>query len=153
VTGVPAPATVERLTHASETSVADLTALLPQLKPSWDAITVEDLADVLASPTRVYVARVEGTIVGVALIVPHRHFAGLRLHVEDVVVDAQHRRLGIATQLLELAMADAPAETRSFDLRSHPTRAGAHALYRSLGFEASDSTVFRRTAPKQAGKR
>jgi GNAT superfamily N-acetyltransferase len=137
---------VGRLTEASEAAVVDINALLPQLKPSWGAITVENLTDLLSSPTRVYVARVDGTIVGLTLMVPHRHFPGLRYHVEDVVVSAEHRRSGIARRLLEAAMADAPAETISFDLRSHYVRKAAHQLYLSLGFDASDTTVFRRPA-------
>lgn len=127
--------------------MVDINALLPQLKPSWGAITARDLSELLSSPTRVYVARVDGTIVGLTLMVPHRHFAGLRYHVEDVVVSAGHRRCGIARRLLEAAMADAPPETISFDLRSHHARQPAHRLYLSLGFEASDTTVFRFANP------
>jgi ribosomal protein S18 acetylase RimI-like enzyme len=144
VTDAATTVVVERLTEASEASVADINALLPQLKSSWDAITVGSLDDVLSSATRVYVARVAGAIVGLTLMVPHRHFAGLRFHVEDVVVSAEHRRSGIARRLLEVAMADVPAETISFDLRSHHSREAARGLYESLGFEASDTTVFRR---------
>lgn len=151
VTDASATVTVERLTAASEASVAEINALLPQLKESWPPITLEDLTDLLSSPTRVYAARVDGTIVGLTLMVPHRHLRGLRYHVEDVVVSAEHRGGGIARRLLEVAMADAPAETISFDLRSHPTRRVAHRLYLSLGFEASDTTVFRRVNPAPSG--
>jgi GNAT superfamily N-acetyltransferase len=137
---------VERLAEASATATAEINALLPQLKPSWGAIGRTDLAEVLSSPTRVYVARVDGVIVGLTLLVPHRHFGGLRFHVEDVVVGAEHRRRGIARRLLATAMADAPPETASFDVRYHRRRAGAHQLYSDLGFVASDTTVFRRVA-------
>jgi GNAT superfamily N-acetyltransferase len=138
---------VERLTSASDAAATDINALLPQFKPSWPPITRATLAEVVSSPTRVYVARVDGTIVGLTLLVPHRHFGGLRHHVEDVVVDAAHRRRGIARRLLEAAMADAPAQTVSFDLRSHRSREAAHHLYLGLGFEPSDTTVFRRRQP------
>jgi ribosomal protein S18 acetylase RimI-like enzyme len=142
-----APVVVERLTEASEAAAADINGLLPQLKPSWDPVTRATLADVLSSPTRVYVARVGGTIVGLTLLVPHRHFGGLRHHLEDVVVDAAHRRRGIARRLLDAAMADAPPQTVSFDLRSHRSREAAHRLYVGLGFVPSDTTVFRRRTP------
>jgi GNAT superfamily N-acetyltransferase len=135
--------TFEQLTQPSQAAVVDINALLSQLKPSWPAIDLDDLAEVLSSPTRVHVARVDGTIVGLTLMVPHRHFAGLRFHVEDVVVAAAHRGRGLGRRLLEAAIADAPPETVSFDLRSHPERRAAHRLYLSLGFEASDTTVFR----------
>jgi len=68
----------------------------------------------------------------------------LRCHVEDVVVDSGFRRQGIARELLRTAIADAPAEVISFDLRSHRSREAAHNLYSSMGFTASDTTVFRR---------
>ncbi|HTH05568.1 MAG TPA: GNAT family N-acetyltransferase, partial [Ilumatobacteraceae bacterium] len=92
----------------------------------------------------VYVARCGGTIVGMAVFVPHRHLPGLRFHVEDVVVDERHRRQGVARALLTAGMRDAPDGVLSFDLRSHRSRDAAHALYLDLGFVPSDTTVFRR---------
>jgi hypothetical protein len=44
-------------------------------------------------------------------------------------------------------MAEAPSDVLSFDLRSHRIRRPAHDLYLSLGFEVSDTTVFRKVAP------
>jgi ribosomal protein S18 acetylase RimI-like enzyme len=147
---VEPPATSEiavaRLTECTPDVVEQLNALTPQLKPSWDPITAAQASAVLESPTRVYVARVEDVIVGVVLLVPHRHLPGLRFHVEDVVVDARFRRRGIARKLLTVAMAEAPPDVLSFDLRSHRIRQPAHDLYVSLGFEVSDTTVFRKVA-------
>jgi len=137
--------TTERLGTASQEAVDDINRLLPQLKPAWPPINVADLEEVLVA-SRAYVAVREGTIVGLALLVPHRHLGGLRLHVEDVVVDEQERRRGVARRLLVAAMADAPPETVSFDLRSHADRPGAHALYTGLGFVPRATTVFRRFA-------
>jgi ribosomal protein S18 acetylase RimI-like enzyme len=142
---------VARLTECTPAVVERLNVLTPQLKPSWDPITSADVISVLESPTRVYVARVEDVIVGVVLLVPHRHLPGLRYHVEDVVVDAQFRRRGIARLLLTTAMGDVPSEVKSFDLRSHRARRPAHDLYVSLGFETSDTTVFRKAARPHSG--
>jgi ribosomal protein S18 acetylase RimI-like enzyme len=135
---------ISRLTEPSPNAVEGLNRLVPQLKPSWNPITSASLAALLSSATRVYVARVDDRIVGVTLLVPHRHLPGLRCHVEDVIVDSSYRRQGIARQLLTTAMAAAPAEVISFDLRSHRSREAAHNLYSALGFEASDTTVFRK---------
>jgi ribosomal protein S18 acetylase RimI-like enzyme len=135
---------VSRLTETSPEVVEQLNRLTPQLKPDWDPITIASLASLLESPTRIYVARVDHVIVGVTLLVPHHHLPGLRCHIEDVVVDQGFRQRGIARALLATAMAEAPNEVISFDLRSHRTRRAAHDLYQSLGFEASDTTVFRR---------
>jgi ribosomal protein S18 acetylase RimI-like enzyme len=83
--------------------------------------------------------------------VPHRHLPGLRYHIEDVIVDAQFRRRGIARKLLIAAMAEVPSDVLSFDLRSHRIRRPAHDLYMSLGFEVSDTTVFRKVARRRPG--
>jgi ribosomal protein S18 acetylase RimI-like enzyme len=135
---------VARLTTATPEAVDRINALIPQLKPAWDPVTVAGLAQMIESPTRVYVARCDQSIVGMALLVPHRHLPGLRYHIEDVVVDTAYRRQGIARTLLTAAMADVADGVLSFDLRSHDTRRAAHALYVGLGFEPSETTVFRR---------
>ena len=135
---------VARLTESSTEAVEQINVLIPQLKPAWDPVSVASLQGLIESPTRVYVACSERVVVGIALLVPHRHLPGLRFHVVDVVVDKPFRRLGIASKLLSAAMADAPEEVQSFDLRSHAVRPGAHELYLGLGFTPSDTTVFRR---------
>lgn len=143
--GIANRVVVARITTNSPQVVEQINVLTPQLKPSWEPITTDGLAAVLASPTQVYVARVDDAIVGMALLVPHQHLPGLRFHIEDVVVDERYRRCGIARKLLTTAMAEAPEDVISFDLRSHRLREAAHELYLSLGFEPSGTTVFRKT--------
>jgi GNAT superfamily N-acetyltransferase len=135
--------TIERLSAVSAEAVDDLNGLIPQLKPDWKPLTRAALAALLASESRVYVARHDGRIVGLAVMVPHRHLPGLRYHVEDVVIASEYRGAGLGRRLIEYAMADAPGPVLSFDLRSHASRQSAHRLYSSLGFRASDTTVFR----------
>ena len=141
---------ISRLTDVTDAAVEQFNALIPQLKPAWDRTSVADLDRLVSSPTRVYVARRHRAIIGVCLLVPHRHIPGLRYHVEDVVVDTAHRKKGIARALLSYAMADAPGEILSFDLRSHEVRRAAHALYVDLGFEPSETTVFRKLIPRSS---
>lgn len=148
--GIANRVVVNRLTSNSPQVVEQINVLTPQLKPSWGLITAGALAAVLASPTRVYVAQVDDVIVGLALLVPHQHLPGLRVHIEDVVVDERYRRCGIARKLLTTAMAEAPEKVISFDLRSHRLREAAHELYLSLGFEASGTTVFRKTIRRRS---
>jgi GNAT superfamily N-acetyltransferase len=137
---------IERLTASSPLVVDQINRLTPQLKPSWEPITLERLEAVLASPTRVYIARIDESIVGITLLVPHHHLPGLRFHIEDVVVDERYRRSGIARSLLATAMGEA-RDAISFDLRSHRIREAAHSMYLSLGFEPSGTTVFRKVVP------
>lgn len=134
---------IEHLVGVDAAAVADVNALIRQLKPSWAPLTEDGLAALIASASRVYVARHDRRIVGITVMVPHRHLPGLRYHVEDVVVAGEHRGLGLGRRLLEFAMRDVPGPVMSFDLRSHASRARAHRLYASLGFTPSDTTVFR----------
>jgi GNAT superfamily N-acetyltransferase len=133
----------ERLALVDASVVSDLNLLIPQLKPSWDPLTEPALAALVASESLVYVARHGDRVVGLTVMVPHRHLPGLRYHVEDVVIAQEHRGLGVGRQLLEFAMRDVPGPVMSFDVRSHASRTRAHQLYSSLGFQASDTTVFR----------
>jgi phosphinothricin acetyltransferase len=134
---------IERLSAVNADAVADLNALIPQLKHDWKPLTLGALATLIASESRLYVARHEVRIVGLTVMVPHRHLPGLRYHVEDVVIASDYRGRGLGRQLIEFAMADVPGPVMSFDLRSHASRESAHRLYSSLGFRASDTTVFR----------
>jgi len=105
---------IERLTESSGEVVDQINRLIPQLKPAWDPVDGARLAALLDSPTVVYVARCGGTIVGMAVFVPHRHLPGLRFHVEDVVVDERHRRQGVARALLYLDLGFVPSDTTVF---------------------------------------
>ena len=134
---------IERLLAIDGATVSDINVLIPQLKPSWEPMSEDGLVVLLASESRVYVARDGRRIVGLTVMVPHRHLPGLRYHVEDVVIAAEHRGHGLARRLLEFAMQDVPGSVLSFDLRSHASRTHAHRLYASLGFRPSDTTVFR----------
>lgn len=134
---------IEHLLTVDAAAVADLNRLIPQLKPSWEQLTEAGLEVLLASESRVYVARHGGRIVGLTVMVPHRHLPGLRYHIEDVVVAEEDRGLGLSRRLLEFAMEHVPGPVMSFDLRSHASRTHAHQLYSALGFRPSDTTVFR----------
>jgi GNAT superfamily N-acetyltransferase len=134
---------IEQLVDVDGATVVDVNRLIPQLKPAWDPVTEERLAELIDSESRVYVVRHGRRIVGLTVMVPHRHLPGLRYHVEDVVIAEEHRNNGLGRKLLDFAMQDVPGPVRSFDLRSHAVRTDAHRLYTSLGFQPSDTTVFR----------
>jgi phosphinothricin acetyltransferase len=134
---------IMRLVEIDSAVVADLTVLAQQLKPAWEALTESSVEALVASESRVYVARCDSRIVGITVMVPHRHLPGLSYHVEDVVIATEHRGRGVGRRLLEYSMQDVPGPAVSFDLRSHASRTAAHRLYSSLGFRPSDTTLFR----------
>jgi ribosomal protein S18 acetylase RimI-like enzyme len=119
--------------------------LLPQLSSSAPALTDDDLAEIATSPaTLLFVARVDGKIVGSLTLVLFRLPTGMRAWIEDVVVDDAARGQGVGEALNRAALAAASERgSRTVDLTSRPSRQAANRLYQRLGFVARDTTVYR----------
>ena len=134
-------------TSADAELVAALTALLPQLSRSASPPTPEQLARIVADPdTVLFVAEEDGRIVGSLTLVAFEILTGRRAWIEDVVTDAAMRGRGVASALVEAAVAHADAlGTRTVDLTSRPEREDANRLYTKLGFEQRTTNVYRRT--------
>jgi ribosomal protein S18 acetylase RimI-like enzyme len=91
-----------------------------------------------------FVARVDGRIVGTLTLVMVPIPSGLRARIEDVVVDSEARGLGIGGRLTAAAIAKARAAgARTLDLTSRPDRGSAGRLYERLGFRQRDSRLYR----------
>lgn len=121
--------------------------LLAQLSGNIKTCSLRELQEVtLSDSNHVYIAIADSTqIVGMVTLVVVRQFAGVKGWIEDVVVDKDHRGLGIAKQLMQQAMDDAPIEVKSINLTSKRERTEAHQLYYGLGFEKRDTDAFRFT--------
>ena len=121
--------------------------LTPQLTSSNPPPSAEALQAVAsADATRLLVARADGAIVGSLTLVLVRIPTGLRVIIEDVVVDEQSRGQGVGRALNEVALElarDAGAVT--VDLTSRPSREAANRLYLRLGFVIRDTNVYRYT--------
>jgi ribosomal protein S18 acetylase RimI-like enzyme len=127
--------------------VAAVTALLPQLSRSAPPPTAEQLARIVADPaTTVFVAEDDGRIVGSLTLVAFEIPTGRRAWIEDVVTDSLARGHGVASALVDAALAHA-AElgVRTVDLTSRPDREDANRLYVKLGFEQRMTNVYRKT--------
>lgn len=89
----------------------------------------------------VYLAEHRGKPIGTAslLLMPNLTYGcAPTAFVEGVVVLAGHRRLGVATAMLRMALSDAArAGADKVQLLAHKRHAtdGAHALYEALGFK------------------
>lgn len=95
-----------------------------------------------------YVAELDGEIVGTALFLVMANLGyGCRPSgfIEAMVVAARHRRHGVARSLIQRVLTDADsAGCNKIQLLTHKRHAadGAHAFYRSMGFE-SEAEGFR----------
>nr|MDQ3352391.1 GNAT family N-acetyltransferase [Actinomycetota bacterium] len=92
----------------------------------------------------IFVARLDGRIVGSLTFVTFRIPTGMKAWIEDVVVDESVRGRGVG-ELLNRAALD-EARRRSIDsvsLTSRPSRDAANRLYQRIGFEPRETNVYR----------
>jgi ribosomal protein S18 acetylase RimI-like enzyme len=121
--------------------------LIPQLSsssppPSRDHLT----AMVESDDTVLYVARVNGRILGSLTLAFYRIPTGTKAWIEDVVVDAEARGHGVGELLNRAALDEARARgAKNVSLTSRPSREAANRLYRRIGFEHYETNVYRYT--------
>lgn len=118
--------------------------LLPQLSPRLDGLAETQAARIVASPqTALLIAERGSELVGALTLVWYDVPSGRKAWIEDVVVDAAHRRIGAGRALVDAAVAEARrAGVSQVMLTSSPARTAARALYRKEGFETAETDVF-----------
>ena len=136
---------VEVVRDSSPEILSAFRRLLPQLSRSAAPLDQPAIARMLSHDANtVFVARVDGEIVGTLTLVMVPIPSGLRARIEDVVVDTSARGMGIGTALtLAATTAARDANARTVDLTSRPDRESAGRLYERLGFRERDSRVYR----------
>lgn len=139
--------TVEITRSVDDELVEAFKTLIPQLSSSNPPPSRDELTAIVESPASVlFVARVDGRIVGSLTLAVFRIPTGLRAWIEDVVVDGGARGHGVG-EALNLAAID-EARRRgavTVDLTSRPSREAANRLYQRLGFVARETNVYRYT--------
>jgi ribosomal protein S18 acetylase RimI-like enzyme len=136
-------AIIEIVENPTEEVVQAFARLIPQLSssPPPDA---GELATILAGGATVFVARVEGTIVGTLTLVLYHIATGLKAWIEDVVVDESARGHGVGEALNLAAVNEARRHgAKAVSLTSRPSRADANRLYQRIGFSPRDTNVYR----------
>lgn len=138
-------ATVEIVHDADGALVEAMSRLVPQLSSSNPAPDRAALAEIVASPATVlFVARVDGDIVGTLTLAVFRIPTGLRAWIEDVVVDESARGHGAGEALNTAALEEARRRgCVTVDLTSRPSREAANRLYERLGFVRRETNVYR----------
>jgi ribosomal protein S18 acetylase RimI-like enzyme len=141
----PVTASVEIAQTVTDELVAAFEHLVPQLSKSNPPPSREELAEIVAAETTVlFVARVDGRIVGSLTLATFRIPTGLRAWIEDVVVDGDARGHGVGEALNRAALDEARRRGAvTVDLTSRPSREAANRLYQRLGFVARETNVYR----------
>jgi len=119
--------------------------LVPQLSSSNPAPDQAELNEIVTSDaSTIFVARLNGRIIGALTFVTYRIPTGLRTRIEDVVVDESVRGKRVGELLSQAALDKARLlGARSTDLTSRPSRTAANQLYTRMGFEQRESNVYR----------
>jgi len=136
---------VEIADEATQELIDGLNVLLPQLSSNAPPLTIADVEALIKSPVTVlFVARIEGRIVGSLTLVVFAIPTGLRAWIEDVIVDANARGVGVGEALTNAAIEESRRRhVRSLDLTTRPSREAANRLYARLGFELRETNVYR----------
>ncbi len=138
-------ALIEEVREVSEELVDAFARLMPQLSSSSPAPSAEWLEKLVKNPNNVlFVARLDGEIVGSLTLVFVMIPTGLRAWIEDVVVDEAARGNGIGGMLCEAAIDRSLAGgAKKLDLTSRPVRGEANRLYPRVGFVLRETNVYR----------
>lgn len=129
-------------------------ALMPQLSAGLEAPSAAALERIVRSPSAaMFAAWRDGAAVGALTLVWYDVPSGRKGWIEDVVVDASARGAGVGEALVRAALERAAREgVERVMLTSRPARRAARALYRKVGFEEAETSVFVRRTTGQTGK-
>jgi ribosomal protein S18 acetylase RimI-like enzyme len=121
--------------------------LIPQLSSSSPPPSHDHLAAMVDSEdTVLFIARVDGRILGSLTLALYRIPTGTKAWIEDVVVDVEARGQGVGEKLNRAALDEARARgAKHVSLTSRPSRDAANSLYRRIGFQAYETNVYRYT--------
>ena len=131
--------------RAGQELVDAFAELIPQLSSSSPPPSAEVLGAIIDSPDSVlFVARIDGRIVGSLTLAFYRIPTGLKGWIEDVVVDGSARGRGVGEALNRAALAEAADRgAKNVSLTSRASREAANRLYQRLGFEPYETNVYR----------
>ena len=130
-----------------EQLVDAMASLIPQLSSSSPPPTTDQLQAIVGSPDSVlYLAWLDGRIVGTLTLATYRMPTGLKAWIEDVVVDESARGHGVGESLNLAAIAEAARRgAKNVNLTSRSSRQAATRLYQRLGFVPYDTNMYRYT--------
>lgn len=137
-------ATIELAKSVNDDLFAAVNRLLPQLSSAAPP-SIEELQAIVDDPdTGLFVAKLDGVVVGMLTLVLFRIPTGVKAWIEDVVVDDNARGRGVGEALNLAALDEARARgVKGVSLTSRPSREAANRLYQRIGFTRRDTNVYR----------
>ena len=137
---------IKIVNHIDDIDITTINHLLFELTGRKYAITTDDLQKMLDdSNSQLFIAAVDGKIVGMASLGTYLAPTGRKAWIEDVVVLPQMQGQGIGRKLIEhiIDFVNHHMAPCSLMLTSHPSRIAANGLYRNVGFEQRITNVYK----------
>ncbi len=132
-----------RFADVNSQILMNLNRLLSQVSTKPKQLTLEHVQKVLNVGTRVFVASVDGYIVGMVQLVSKITLGDQKDWIEEVVVDEDYRRQGIFGQLMDRAeAASAVGNASSLNLTTRKDR-GVVEIYEQRGWKHRNSGLLR----------
>lgn len=121
--------------------------LIPQLSSSSPAPSSADLLAIVDNPNSVlFLAEVDGVVVGSLTLAFYRIPTGVKAWIEDVVVDDSARGQGVGEALNLAAIEESRKRgAKNVSLTSRSSREAANRLYLRLGFTPYETNLYRFT--------
>ena len=137
--------TITIATEVTDELVQAFAQLIPQLSSSNPPPSREQLQAIISSDaSTVFIARVDGHIVGSLTLAVFLIPTATRAWIEDVVVAESARGHGVGEALNTAAITEARRRGAvTVELTSRPSRESANRLYQRLGFDSRDTNVYR----------
>ena len=145
--GTESPAEIGIADVVDDELVEAFDRLIPQMSSSSPPPSRAHLQALVSNEdTVVYLARIDGRIVGCLTLAFFRIPTGLKAWIEDVVVDDAARGHGVGAALNRAALDEAQRRgAKDVNLTSRPSREAANRLYQRLGFQQRESNLYRYT--------
>lgn len=132
-------------TEATPELANAIAALLPQLSTTPHPFGLDDLKAIASSKdSHLFILAVNGQTAGMITLAFYTTPTGRKAWAEDLVVDSSWRGHSfgklLINHVIQFAEGNGPCQLM---LTSRPSRIAANALYRSIGFEAKETNVYK----------
>ena len=137
---------IKKITRFSERVFEAVLRLLPQLSPDAELNTRQYFKSILASESsHLFIAEVDNKqIAGMLTIGTYKTPTGIKVWIEDVVVDELQRGKGVGKELMLFAISYSKSlGAKDVRLTSRPSRIEANELYSKLGFRKYETNFYK----------
>ena len=137
---------IVKIKRFSKRSFEAVLRFLPQLSADAEILTRQYFKNILASEgIHLFLATIDKKqIVGMLTIATYKTPPGIKVWIEDVIVDESHRGKGIGRELMLFAIDySGSLGAKYICLTSRPSRVAANELYLKLGFKKYETNFYK----------